>query len=221
MYFEEGLYKNKYRIKSARYEGYDYSQSGYYFVTICTAGREMYFGEVISEYYNGDVSDASVALSEMGMVANKFWLEIPQHFPNVILDEYIIMPNHVHGIIIIQRRDEASPRLEFGAAGESGLGLKNKINSNFHGRDEAVPRLYEGDFPQMSKISPKPASLSVIIGSYKSICTKKINKNIFSWQPRFHDRIIRNEEELNNIRNYIFNNPIKWALDRNNPKNIF
>ena len=105
MYFEEGLYKNKYRIKSARYVGYDYSQSGYYFVTICTAGREMYFGEVISENYSdysGDVSDASVALSEMGKVAKKFWLEIPQHFPNVILDEYIIMPNHVHGIIIIQ-----------------------------------------------------------------------------------------------------------------------
>jgi REP element-mobilizing transposase RayT len=200
MEFNDDLYKNKYRIKSARYEGYDYSQLGYYFVTICTAGREMYFGEVISENcldYNGDISDASVALTEMGKIANKFWLEIPRHFPNVILDEYIIMPNHVHGIIIID---------------------KNR-------RDEAMPRLYEGDFPQMSKISPKPQSLSVIVGSYKSICTKIININFlksdFSWQPRFYDRIIRHEEELNNIRNYIINNPIKWALDRNNPKNIF
>jgi REP element-mobilizing transposase RayT len=195
------LYKNKFRVKSARWNGYNYSQAGCYFVTICAKNRDMFFGDVI---------DDKMVLSGAGEVARDFWLEILKHFNNTILDEFIVMPNHVHGIIVIKSenhgRDEAVPRLRLG-------------------KDEAVPRLYAGEYPQMSKISPKPKSLSVMIGSFKSVTTKTIRKkfpqNNFAWQERFYDRVIRNEFELNNVQNYILNNPSKWNRDRNNLENLF
>ena len=188
------LFQNKYRVPSTRHAAWNYADSGMYFVTICTAGMIGYFGKIINE---------EMCLNNIGRVAGQFWLEIPHHFPNVILDEYVIMPNHVHGIIFIdndilnhERRDEAVPQR----------------------RDEAVPRFYTGKHPRMSEISPQPRSLSVIVGSFKSVCTKKIRSTApnFSWQPRFYDRIIRNERELHNIRNYIYYNPAKWDIDRNN-----
>ena len=85
-------FKNKYTIKSTRLEGYDYSQDGMYFVTICTKDREEFFGKI---------EDGEMVLSKIGKIAEKFWKEIPKHFPFVILDEFVIMPNHVHLIIEI------------------------------------------------------------------------------------------------------------------------
>ncbi len=159
-----------------------------------------------------------MVLSPVGEIIRNFWLEIPKHFNNAILDEFIIMPNHVHGIIEINynigltRRDEAMPRLYDG----------NSVAIN---TDEALPRLYDGKYPRMSKISPKLKSLPVIIGSFKSISSKIIRKKFsdinFSWQERYYDRIIRNENELNKIRQYIIDNPLKWALDRDNMENLY
>jgi putative transposase len=191
-------FKNEYTIKSARLKDYDYSQNGMYFVTICTKNREEYFGSIVNK---------EMILNEMGKIVDRFWQEIPTHFPFVNFDIYQIMPNHVHGIIEILCDKHAR-------------------------RDEAMPRLYNGAYPKMSKISPMAGSLSVILGSYKSIITKTIRKKIpyilFAWQSRYYDRIIRNESELNRIREYIFNNPAKWKEDRNlpageagNPENLF
>lgn len=184
------LFKNKFRIESARREGWDYSQSGHYFITICTKNKNKFFGDIIG---------GKMELSEIGKIAVKYWLEIPKHFSFIVLDEFVVMPNHVHGIITIDYGDD--------------------------GRDEALPRLYMGKYPQMSKISPKSKSLPVIIGSFKSVVTKTINqkypKNNFAWQERFYDHVIRNERELNNVKNYILNNPGKWHLDRNNSENLF
>ncbi len=84
------LYRNKYRIDSTRLKGWDYSSPGYYFITICTKDRECFFGEIIKE---------KMYLSEIGEIAHRYWAEIPNHFNNVVLDEFVIMPNHVHGII--------------------------------------------------------------------------------------------------------------------------
>jgi putative transposase len=88
------LFRNKYRIGSTRYRGYDYSSPGKYFITICTKDRKPYFGEV---------ENGKMILSDLGIIAEKFWREIPGHFPNIDLDEYIIMPDHIHGILIINR----------------------------------------------------------------------------------------------------------------------
>ncbi len=188
----ENKYKNQYKIKSARKLGYDYTSDGWYFVTICTKNMEQFFG---------NITDGKMNLSEIGKIVENYWLEIPKHFPFVELDEFSIMPNHNHGI----------------------LGINN-FNCRCNGRDEAVPRLYDGKYPQMSKISPKPKSLSTIVGSFKSVSTKTIHQKFpetnFAWQPRFYDRIIRNEKELDKIRKYIFENVSKWEFDKNNPENF-
>lgn len=90
-------FQGKYRVPSARLEDWDYASPGYYFVTICTKDHKSFFGEV---------SDGKMCLSKIGGIARKFWLDIPNHFPFVDLDEFIIMPNHVHGIVIINDTGE-------------------------------------------------------------------------------------------------------------------
>ena len=183
--------------KQYRHKNYDYSQNGFYFVTICAKNHQMFFGNIVrlDNEYNPVYE---MKLSEIGKAAEKYWTEIPKHFSNVGLDEHIIMPDHIHGIIEIDKQI-------------------------CNGRNEALPRSYNGKYPQMSEISPESGSLSTIIGSFKSIVTKTVNQkfsdNNFQWQPRFHDRIIRNEKELDAIRKYISENPAKWHLDKYNPEN--
>ena len=186
--------------KQYRHKNYDYTQNGFYFVTVCVKNHEMFFGDIAKSgtEYNPVYE---MKLSEIGKIAEKYWLEIPQHFPNVNLDEHIIMPNHIHVVIEICKRI-------------------------CDGMNEAVPRSYNynGKYLRMSEISPKAGSLSAIIGSFKSVITKTVNQKYsesnFSWQSRFHDRVIRNEKESNAIRKYISENPAKWHLDRYNPENI-
>lgn len=172
-------FKNRYRIPSARLQNYDYSSNGYYFITICTKNREYFFGEI---------ADNKMQLSKMGKTAEKFWLEIPKHFPFVKLDEFVVMPNHVHGIIIINKTISKTV-------------VKTGINR----------------FQNQGK-----NTISSIIGSYKSVCTKIINqsqnKMTFGWQPRFYDHVIRNEKSFYRIREYIKNNLENWKDDRNNIK---
>ena|SRR3989338_11249787 len=86
-------FRNKYRIPSTRLLNWDYSDNGYYFITICTKDKEEYFGEIINNKIN---------LNKIGFITNKYWLEIPNHFPFVELNEFVVMPNHVHGILIIR-----------------------------------------------------------------------------------------------------------------------
>ncbi|MDD5291282.1 MAG: transposase [Patescibacteria group bacterium] len=177
-------YKDK---KQYRYKGYDYSKDGLYFVTICTKDRELYFGDIVNE---------KMQLSKIGRAAERFWLEIPRHFPFVGLDEFIIMPNHIHGIIKIEN-----------------VGTQNVGTQNF-------VFLQEG---YQNKLGPQSKNLSSIIRGFKigvkKFCTS--NNIVFAWQARFYDRIIRNEKELNNIRQYIINNPLKWELNRNHAANLF
>ena len=197
------LYKNKYRVESTRLKGYDYAQKGFYFVTICAKDKELYFGDVVETQ-----NFASVQLSEIGKIANKFWLEIPNHFPHVKLDYYVVMPNHVHGIIVINNNDDV--------CGRDVRGRDVALQRLYHGQRlytgyTGVDKKYNGKYPRMSKISPKPKSLSTIIRSYKSIVSKivhiKYSEYCFAWQTRFHDHVIRNDDELNRIRQYIINNP--------------
>ncbi len=188
----ENKFKQIYNPKSNRFQNFDYSSNWWYFITICTKDRENYFGEII---------DWEIILNDFWKIAEKYYLEIPKHFPFVELDEFVIMPNHVHFIIFIV--DDI-------------------------GRDVAMQHLYDNDkFTKeyYSNISPKKWELWTIIRSFKSICTKTINKfqnkTSFAWQPNYYDRIIRNEEELQKIRKYILENPLKRELDKNNMENIF
>ena len=157
-----------------------------YLVTICTKNFQCWFGDVVN-----------------GEIANKCWMEIPNHFDNVELDKFIIMPNHVHGIIcIVESQNDY-----------------NAIN---------VETRHAVSLPeQKNKFGPlKKGSLSTILGSYKSAVTRSIRKHHypkFEWQPRFYDHVIRNENSLESIQNYIIQNSTNWKQDRNiiNEDNVF
>ena len=175
-------YKNK---KQHRLKEYDYSNSGYYYVTICTKNKNNYFGEVV---------DGKMKLAGIGDIAENFWLKIPDTYNNVILDEWIIMPNHIHGIIVIQNI------------------MNNRGDSNC--KDRNAPRHVPTGLQPLCK-----NSLSSIINHYKGNVKRWCNKNgyeYFLWQSRFYDHIIRNEKSLFNIRKYIINNPINWDIDNEN-----
>ncbi len=178
------LFKNKYRIESARLKGWDYRNPGYYFVTIVTKGRVPYFGKV-----EGD----DVRLSAIGEIAAQCWAENPQHHAGIELDEWVIMPNHAHGIIVIV---------------ETGVAVVETLQCNVSTK---------------SVISPKTGSLSVAVRSFKSAVTKLAHNagHEFGWQERFWDHIIRDEEELNRIRNYIRANPSNWENDKNNDDGLW
>lgn len=180
-------YKNTYRVESTRLKNYDYSQNGYYFITICTKDRKCYFGEIVN---------SEMQLSEIGKIVKQYWLEIPKHFSFAVMDEFVIMPNHVHGIVVIENHI-------------------NDNNANINGRD-AINRVSTGGIT--GKNNPMlHQSISKIIRWHKGRCTFEINKmqgNIFfAWQSRFYDRIIRNERELKNTRQYIVDNPKNWEKD--------
>ncbi len=182
------LFKNKYRIDSIRAQWWDYSNNANYFITIVLKNRIHHFGEI---FKNSKLELNEMKLSEIGEKAYEFWYEIPQHFPFVKLDAFIVMPDHIHGIVII---DKPSTHQKHYADLSKNPTTDHKINR------------------KMAAISPKPGSLSVIIGSYKSVITKnarKINPN-FQWLPRFHDYIIRNENEFFRIKKYIDNNIDNW-----------
>ena len=100
---DSSKFNNKYRIQTNRLAGYDYGQNGFYFVTICTKNREHYFGEII----NDEFDNAYLKSTPIGLIANEYWESIPKHYPFTVLDEYIVMPNHLHGIIGIAKEENA------------------------------------------------------------------------------------------------------------------
>lgn len=189
------LIKNEKQRKLIRLKQYDYSEIGHYFVTICTKSRELYFEN-----------------NKIKNIAEKCWLEIPRHFKNTRLDTFVIMPNHIHGIIIIE--DVKPVRSSFMMTDKT----------RFDKSNITVGTDYNLSLPKQNKFhNVIPGSLSYIIAGYKSAVTRVIRKNknlpFFSWQPRFYDHIIGDDESLNNIREYIIENPLKWNLDAENPDN--
>ena len=168
--------------RSIRLKGYDYTQPGAYFITICTQDRAFLFGEVV---------DGEMRLNEYGRIAWGCWKEIPLHFPQAELDAFVVMPNHVHGIIVIAG---------VGATHASPLPLSS----------DARPR------------GPQRQSVSSIVGSFKSAVTRRINEYRCTpgapvWQRNYYEHIIRDEKSLNRIREYIVTNPMRWAVDNENP----
>jgi REP element-mobilizing transposase RayT len=216
-------FKNQYRIPSARAQWWDYRWAGAYFITICTQNRVHYFGEI---------ENGQMRLSGMGVIADVLWHEIPHHFPLVKLGAFVVMPNHIHGILILT---EPAPVVDNNNGIVDG-GVDRNVDRDVHRRDVACnvstdtdtdtnsdtgalttttpPTTAKNEF--MSNISPKSNSISAIVRSYKSAVTKHAHRLgfDFAWQTRFHDHIIRNDESFENISNYIINNPAKWQEDK-------
>ncbi|MBV4355997.1 transposase [Pinibacter aurantiacus] len=208
-------YLNKYRIPSARLQGYDYGANGAYFVTICTQKKIPYFGEIISaavetdnnpslvngdnnpSIVNGDNNPSlvnppiaadletdfhpSLRETAIGKIAYDCWVAIPDHFPFVALDEFVIMPDHIHGILFFNKP------------------YQHDWMANTFGRQSQ--------------------NLGSVLRGFKASVKRFANSNNieFEWQSRYHDRIIRDENELNRIRLYIKNNPTIWLKDELNP----
>jgi REP element-mobilizing transposase RayT len=175
------------RRRSIRLPAYDYRWPGAYFVTICTPERSCLFGGVTS---------GAVVLNATGRIVESCWQAIPTHFPNVILDEFVVMPNHVHGIVILAEADRSAV-----------------------GAQHAVP-LQRESLRQFQK--PPAESLSSVIGSFKSASTRQINllrgtSGAPVWQRNYYEHVVRNEEDLQAIRQYIRDNPAQWAMDEENP----
>lgn len=193
---------------SIRLPNYDYSQPGYYFVTICAHERECLFG---------DPENNIIVLNEIGMLVKKKWDDLPGHFPGIELDQMVIMPNHLHGIIIISDHRRGNTNHPPILADMIGLSRGDGVFPPF---PIAITKIGP-DQGAMTAPLRNGKTLGQMIAWFKYESTKEINRMITGnpeakiWQRNFYDRIIRDDEELNRIRNYIATNPETWEKDEN------
>lgn len=176
---------------SIRLKGYNYTQPGAYFITICTKARQCLFGNVVK---------SEMQLNYLGHIAFNYWQTIPDHFPHIELDTFVVMPNHLHGILIMT--DKHAGEQQFCALNQHLDCNTEKFGKPVHG------------------------SISTIIRSYKGVVTKRINiiwhtKGQSIWQRNFYEHIGREQKSLDNIREYILNNPQRWTDDPENPEDNF
>ncbi len=179
---------DRHQRRSLRLQSYDYTQAGAYYVTICTQDRECLFG---------DIADDSMRLNDVGKMVETAWEALPSRFPSLDLDAFVVMPNHLHGIIFLV-----------------GAGL--------------VPARDQGDHKGRPYARMAP-TLGDVLGTFKSITTVAYTRGVKQlawpafrgriWQRNYYEHIIRDEASLHGIREYITNNPLQWALDRENPAN--
>lgn len=190
------LFRGKYRIESARLKGYDYSSPGAYFVTINTEGMLHWFGEVVG---------GEMKLSEIGNIIADEWAKTPTIRPTVTLDEWQVMPNHLHGIIVIHKSETAARSGQIPFGGWEKPVIINTVETH---SSASLP-----DKPH-NQFGPQRNNLGSIVRGFKSACTTRIHNagfSDFAWQGRFWDRIIRDQGELERIGKYIIANPKKWG----------
>ena len=181
--------------RSIRLQGYDYSQAGAYFVTLCTQNRECLFGEIV----NGEMR-----LNEAGRVVADEWINTAEIRDEIELDEWVVMPNHFHGILVI-------------TVGRGDRRVAPMNGTTISGE--------QGDRP-VAPTGPQPRSIGAVMAGFKSAATKRINElrqtpGMKLWQRNYWEHIVRNEPELNRIREYIHNNPAQWVLDKLYPSSLY
>jgi putative transposase len=225
-------FRGKYRIKSARAAWWNYRNDGAYFITICTYGKRHFFGECI---------EGQMRLSPAGAMVQGFWYEIPKHFPHVKLGVFQVMPNHLHGILILDKSGTTDDRAvgdgtDVGDVTHVVETLQCNVSTSQPPQPPQSPpsdlsQQSPSDPPQppssdppvetphdyFSRISPKPGSVAAIVRSYKSVCTRNIRQVLpeleFDWQERYWDNIIRDESAFFRITHYIIHNPENWEDD--------
>lgn len=185
------------RRRAMRLRGYDYSQPGAYFVTICAQYRKCLFATII---------DGKMQLNEIGQIVVECWNRMPQHFPSVELDGYVVMPNHTHGIIRLGIPEMKSPDVPEHIATRRGEVASPALNNNSRKDEVASP------------------TLGKIMAYFKYQSTKRINQHrgmprTRVWQRDYWDHVIRNDPDLQRLRQYIQNNPMQWELDQLHPNN--
>jgi REP element-mobilizing transposase RayT len=200
--------------KPNRLKGYDYSLDNLYFVTSCVHDRICCFGDVVVGTGNtGTGHDLSLRepqmiLNDYGKIAEQQWYWLAEQYPYIVLHEFTVMPNHMHGILVINRHAVGIGRdLSRNANDDyirTGCDLSRNANDDYvgTGRDLSLPKI---------------KSLSELMGAYKTTVSKKIHLAgyaEFAWQRSFHDHIIRDEKSYERISNYIIDNPKKWDKDK-------
>jgi len=212
---------NKHHRRSIRLTGYDYSQPGAYFVTLCVQGRECVLGDVV---------DGHMMLNNAGQRADQFWPAVADHFADVEIDTWVTMPNHVHAIIVIGRGVVSMPNNEeMGGEkggettpqhGGGGRGVVSTPNNEETGGEKGgeTPPLHGGG----GRGGVSPPTLGQIVAYFKYQTTKSINQmretpGARFWQRNYWEHVIRDETDLNRIRQYIQTNPLRWVDDQLHP----
>lgn len=171
--------------RSIRLPGYDYTRADAYFVTICVYQRQCLFG---------DVADGEVVLNEYGLVVQQTWHDLPNHFQHIVLDQFIIMPNHLHGVIVFGGDTSARTSVRTSAVGAQHAAPLQCVQN---------PHVISG-------------SLGAVVRSFKSAVTKRINTHRCTpghpvWQRNYYEHVIRDDRDLVNTRQYITTNPTRWV----------
>jgi len=221
----------KHHRQSIRLKGYDYSQAGLYFITICCQDRACLFGEIVgaNNYSPKNEMDVSpenemdmyhspkMELNDAGKIASQCWLDIPKHFPNVILHEFIIMPNHIHGIVELVGANNHSP--------ENGMDVHHSPENIMDVSPDNEMDVSNGNGAKIngaknfSPLRSPSKTIGSVVRGYKIGVTKWFRANInFQppriWQRNYYEHIIRNEQSYQTISNYIIDNPAKWNDDK-------
>ena len=176
--------------RSNRLRGFDYTQAGAYFVTIVAQERTSFFGLVCSE---------EMRPNEAGRMACRIWESLPLRFPAIEMDSFVVMPNHLHGIVLIHQEPVGAPLV-------------------------GARRSATGESRATTRVAP---TLGDVIGAYKSLTTVEYVRGVRTmnwppfhkrlWQRNYYERVVRDEESLESIRQYILDNPARWSLDPENP----
>jgi REP element-mobilizing transposase RayT len=194
--------------RSIRLQGYDYTQPGAYFVTLCTQARVHLFGEVVA---------GQMQLSPYGRVVKTYWSRIPRQRPHVALGPWVVMPNHVHGIVVITEApvvDEADAILFPEDVRE--------MDSIFPFASKDGPRFTSPQDNDKQPHGAPPGSVGAIVGNFKSITTRRINRMRHTpgekvWLRNYWERIVRDPRAYRQISVYIQNNPARWTEDQLHP----
>ena len=213
-------FQNKYRIPSARWREWNYGDEGAYFITICTKQREHYFGEI---------ENGQMQLSEIGKTAQNEWLNSMDIRPDMNLDMecFVVMPNRFHGIVVIGKNEYNSVRDDGDYCKDAmhGVSMENNdtISDAMHGvstdneTETNIIELFQKieTIPSANHFGPQSKNLASIMRGFKSAVTTNARElNIsFGWQTRFHDHVIRDDDEFRRIAFYIEQNPMNWEKD--------
>ena len=202
--------KEQHRRRSVRLKNYDYSMPGRYFITVCTNNRECLFGKIIGN---------EMVLNQNGSVVERIWNDLPNRYNDVYLDSFVIMPNHIHGIIEIAGSNGFVGAIHDGSVSVGAIhGLDDPVGA-IHGLDDPVGAIHE--LPLQKTSQRRQMLLPKIIGYFKMNSAKRINLVLDSagipiWQRNYYEHIIRNDDECNRIHLYIESNIDNWEDDDEN-----
>ena len=196
----------KHHRRSIRLKGYDYTREGAYYFTICCHQRRCLLGEI---------KDGVMHLNLIGTTVKAVWDSLPRHFPLIELDAFVIMPNHVHGIIVIT---DSTGNYNPNRRGEAFVSGCNNTPPQFSSTNASpFPECNDTSLPR----GTRSGSIGAILQNFKSVATRRVNRMTRNsgtlWQRNYHEEIIRNEKALENIRRYIVENPLSWDEDEENP----